>query len=154
MSRAFSGDKAFLSNFYVYFVGYKGQAYLSSEHAYQSEKCALETERLRVMAAPSPWEAKKLGRIILLKTGWDAMKLDVMHEVVRAKFKVPFLAEKLLATGEENLIEVNDWHDTYWGVCDGQCRKPKAHVMGRPRGENRLGQILMEVRSELRAASE
>ena len=47
------------------------------------------------------------------------------------------LAEKLLATGDEELVEGNDWNDRIWGKVNGQ-------------GENRLGIILMKVREELR----
>uniref|UniRef100_UPI00345E83CD NADAR domain-containing protein n=1 Tax=uncultured Duncaniella sp. TaxID=2768039 RepID=UPI00345E83CD len=49
----------------------------------------------------------------------------------------PALAEKLIATGDAELVEGNYWHDTVWGVCDGV-------------GENHLGKILMRVREELK----
>jgi predicted NAD-dependent protein-ADP-ribosyltransferase YbiA (DUF1768 family) len=48
------------------------------------------------------------------------------------------LADRLLLTGDEELIEGNYWHDHIWGVCDGT-------------GTNWLGKILMEIRDELRA---
>jgi hypothetical protein len=43
----------------------------------------------------------------------------------------------LLATGDMELIEDNDWDDTYWGVCNGA-------------GENNLGKLLMKIRAEAR----
>ena len=49
------------------------------------------------------------------------------------------LKEKLLATENEELVEGNTWHDTYWGVCNR-------------RGKNKLGKILMRIREELRDA--
>ena len=61
-----------------------------------------------------------------------------MLDVVRAKFdQHPDLAQKLLATGDEELVEGNDWGDIYWGVYKGH-------------GKNMLGKILMRVRAELR----
>ncbi len=60
-----------------------------------------------------------------------------MLEVVRAKFRVNVLAEKLLATGDDELVEHNTWDDSFWGTCNGE-------------GENHLGKILMKVRQELR----
>ena len=64
-----------------------------------------------------------------------------MLDVVRAKFdQHPDLAQKLLATGDEELVEGNDWGDIYWGVYKG-------------RGNNMLGKILMRVRAELREES-
>lgn len=65
-----------------------------------------------------------------------------MREAVRAKFRAHAdLRAELLATGDEELIE-NAPGDYYWGCgADGS-------------GKNRLGQILMEVRAELRAVAD
>ena len=49
------------------------------------------------------------------------------------------LKEKLLATGDAELIEGNTWHDTYWG-----------YDITKKRGKNKLGKILMVVREDLR----
>lgn len=60
-----------------------------------------------------------------------------MYDVVNCKFSQnKKLAEQLMATGEEDLVEGNDWGDRYWGVCRGV-------------GKNKLGQILKRIRSEL-----
>jgi predicted NAD-dependent protein-ADP-ribosyltransferase YbiA (DUF1768 family) len=60
-----------------------------------------------------------------------------MRKLVLSKFLLSAgLRERLLATKNMMLIEGNDWHDTYWGVCLG-------------RGQNMLGKILMSVREEL-----
>ena len=60
-----------------------------------------------------------------------------MYEIVLAKFSQnEYLKRRLLETGNALLIEGNDWGDTYWGVCNG-------------RGKNKLGKILMRVRTEL-----
>jgi len=53
------------------------------------------------------------------------------------KFFDADLRAKLLATGNEELIEGNTWGDTFWGVCDGK-------------GLNKLGQLLMVVRQMYR----
>ena len=55
---------------------------------------------------------------------------------LRYKFSNPDLKEKLLATGNEELVEGNWWGDQYWGICDGI-------------GKNKLGKLLMKVRKEL-----
>ena len=49
----------------------------------------------------------------------------------------PVLAEKLLATGDDELVEFNTWNDKYWGVCRGE-------------GENKLGKVLMRIRQEFK----
>lgn len=61
-----------------------------------------------------------------------------MYEICKAKFtQHKDLAEKLLETGDEELVEGNKWNDTYWGVCNGK-------------GKNQLGKILMRIREELK----
>ena len=65
------------------------------------------------------------------------MRIDIMTALVTQKFNRHIdLRKKLLATGDEELIEGNWWGDTFWGVCRGK-------------GDNHLGKILMEVRSKL-----
>ena len=54
---------------------------------------------------------------------------------LRAKFRSPLLRGWLRETGAEELVEGNYWGDTFWGVCRGE-------------GENKLGKLLMQVRSE------
>lgn len=69
---------------------------------------------------------------------WDNVKLGIMEELVGLKFRShPELAERLLATGDNTLVEFNTWNDTYWGVCRGS-------------GKNHLGLILMRVRARLK----
>jgi ribA/ribD-fused uncharacterized protein len=82
-------------------------------------------------------EAKKFGRKVKLRDDWNDVRLQIMGEVVLTKFVVnKDLRDKLIATGQRELIEGNTWHDTFWGVCNGK-------------GGNHLGKILMEVRSML-----
>jgi predicted NAD-dependent protein-ADP-ribosyltransferase YbiA (DUF1768 family) len=69
------------------------------------------------------------------------VKVDVMRDLIAQKFAVGSeLADRLLATGDQELVEGNTWGDTFWGVCDGV-------------GENWLGRLLMERRAALRGRS-
>lgn len=86
--------------------------------------------------APRAVDAKKLGKLVTIRPDWDEIKVEVMYEIVKAKFHYnPDLREMLLATEDAELIEGNWWGDTFWGVCKGQ-------------GLNNLGKILMRVRDE------
>ena len=77
-----------------------------------------------------------------LRKDWEEVKTDVMRDGLRLKFQDPTLRAKLLATGDEELIEGNTWHDNTWGACCcPECAKKKK--------ENRLGKLLMQVRSEI-----
>lgn len=131
---SFDGDYAFLSNFYEAPIYYQGEAYLSSESAYQAQKDPTYKESFTWL---TPMESKKLARKLSIREDWDEVKYDIMVKIVRAKFtQHKCLADKLIATGDRELVEGNYWKDTYWGVCEGV-------------GENNLGKILMEIRQEL-----
>jgi ribA/ribD-fused uncharacterized protein len=137
---SFQGEYRFLSNFWPAVVEYEGITYPSVEHAYQAAKTLDRNERRRIAAIVEPDDAKRAGRALPnQRKDWEQVKLRVMEDCVRYKFMHHAeLREKLLATGDAELIEGNTWNDRYWGVCEGQ-------------GENHLGKILMKVRTELRA---
>lgn len=134
----FDGEYAFLSNFYSAPVYYNGLCYPNNEAAFQAQKCP---QRAVEFTAPmTPGQAKRLGRNVPMRSDWNNIRIGVMTDLVRNKFtQHAELAEKLLATGDRELIEGNYWHDEFWGVCNG-------------RGRNCLGRILMQIRSELRYA--
>jgi ribA/ribD-fused uncharacterized protein len=136
---SFQGQYRFLSNFWPATVEFEGITYPDVEHAYQSAKTLDMSERRRIAALPTPAEAKHAGEALQLRPDWLTIKYNVMLQCVRFKFTHhPELAKLLLATGNAYLEEGNTWHDTIWGVYQGQ-------------GTNWLGKILMQVRSELRA---
>lgn len=80
-------------------------------------------------------QAKRRGYRVKLRDDWELVKLGIMEDLVRQKFNEKTLGDMLLATGDAELVEGNDWGDKFWGVCDGE-------------GQNMLGKILMKVRSE------
>lgn len=134
MISSFSGAFAFLSNFYPSSLRYEGISYPTVEHAFQAAKVLDARERLNIVGAPTPAKAKQLGRRVKLRPDWEEVKIPIMFELVLQKFTVHDHLRKLLeATHPHELIEVNYWHDTFWGVCGGV-------------GENNLGKILMKVR--------
>src|SRR5207249_3077045 len=136
----FQGEFRFLSNFFPAEVVYEGITYPTVEHAYQSAKTLDMNERKRIAALKTPAEAKTEGRKLKLRDDWETAKFVVMEDCVRYKFTHhDDLRAKLLATGDAVLEEGNTWGDRIWGVYQGQ-------------GDNRLGKILMKIRTELRAA--
>ena len=137
----FQGEYRFLSNFSPAEVVYEGITYPTVEHAYQSAKTLEPNERKRIAALKTPAEAKAEGRKLKLRDDWDAAKFVAMEDCVRYKFTHhDDLREKLLATGDAILEEGNTWNDRIWGISPP----------GSGQGENRLGQILMKIRGELR----
>ena len=137
---AFKGENSCLSNDYSASVAYHNTVYLNAEAAFQASKT--DDPALRAwFAAVGPDKAKQKGNQIKPQPVWEEAKDSVMREIVRQKFMShPDLREKLMAT--ENLRLINGGKgkkDTYWGVNTFTWE-----------GENRLGVILMELRSQWR----
>lgn len=133
----FAGRYAFLSNFYPVHLTYKNRTYKSSEHAYQARKANNTSQHDFIAKAPSPASAKSRGEVCSKRADWEETKIQVMWEILVAKFENPMLRELLLDTGDAELVEGNTWGDVFWGVCGGV-------------GENWLGKLLMKLRTELR----
>ena len=110
--------------------------YPSVEHAFQAAKTLDPLARELIRTAPTPKEAKRLGRAVDLRLDWEDVKVDVMRGLLVWKFLQEPYRSLLLSTGDEELVEGNFWRDQFWGKCDGV-------------GENRLGRLLMEVRTGL-----
>ena len=136
MIDCFDGEFAFLSNFYPSPIFAGNIWFPTVEHYFQAAKPTNMEEYKAIAAADTPGQAKRLGRKVTLRPDWEEVKDEVMLDALRKKFSIPELREKLLATGEEYLIEGNTWGDKYWGVCDGI-------------GLNHLGKLLMRVREEI-----
>lgn len=135
----FRGHYNFLSNFFPVLIKYDSHHYPTVENAYQAAKSISSLERL-CFENCTPAQAKVRGQCVVLRPDWPKVKLKVMGELVYKKFQVPELKQRLLATGDMEIIEENTWNDTFWGICNG-------------RGQNELGKILMAVRSMLRQAA-
>lgn len=135
---SFSGEYRFLSNFYPCQVTLDNETYPSVEHAYQAAK-TLDMEERTVLRTTGPANiVKKLGRRVTVRSDWESVKIEIMSDLVWQKFSNNTeLKNKLLDTGNCELVEGNWWNDTFWGVCNGS-------------GHNYLGQILMAVRNELK----
>lgn len=135
--KKFQGEFFFLSNFYECSVTYKQLTFANNEAAFQAQKCLNDAEKIQFCKL-NPTEAKKLGRKVNLRKDWEAVKVRIMEEIVRAKFTQDTeLADKLLATGDAYLEEGNTWGDRVWGTVNGS-------------GANRLGFILMQIRAEIK----
>jgi ribA/ribD-fused uncharacterized protein len=142
----FDGPHAFLSNFSAHPVRWQDLTYPTAEAAFQAGKTLDPTQRAMIAAAPSPAKAKRLGRALALRPGWDDhVRHAVMREVLAAKFADPDLAARLVGTGTALLVETNSWCDQFWGCCI--CPRHRATP-----GQNWLGRHLMHLRSTLAPA--
>ncbi len=133
---SFNQEYSFLSNFAPCTITYQGISYPTTEHAFVETKTLDLNKRQEIAKIKTPGQAKRVGRKLLLRVDWEDIKFSVMEDLLRLKFNQPKYRELLLATGDAQLIEQNNWHDRVWGACDGT-------------GENNLGKLLMKIRDEL-----
>lgn len=132
---SFQGEYRFLSNFWPVKVIMYGIEYPSVENAFQAAKEVNPAHRAKYVNV-TPGQSKQLGRKAYCRPDWNKIRLLVMEELVRRKFATPYLRKKLKDTGDAELIEGNEWGDTFWGICHDT-------------GCNHLGKILMKIRSEI-----
>ena len=129
------------SNFAPYPIALDGETWPTSEHYFQAQKFLDPAHQAAIRRQRSPMIAARMGRSRQrpLRADWEVVKDDVMRRAVLAKFtQHAALRDRLLGSGEATLVE-HTANDAYWA--DG----------GDGSGLNRLGQILMEVRAQLRA---
>ncbi|WP_199609317.1 NADAR family protein [Flocculibacter collagenilyticus] len=129
-----------LSNFAGFGFELDGHYWKTMEHYFQAMKFEGTEQFERIRDCGSPKQAKDLGqsRAFPIRSDWDLVKENIMLKGLRHKFKNAELKSLLLGTGKKELIEDSPY-DKYWGVgANGK-------------GKNRLGQLLMSLRDELKS---
>lgn len=141
-------DYDFLSNFHRSLVKIphvlKGWIQCTTvEAGFQAMKTMDPDQRVYI-AGLNPGSAKFVGKNpkrTTLRPDWEVVKRDIMLDLLREKFNPGAeLSLRLFDTGDAVLIEGNTWRDREWGQAP----------LGK--GSNLLGQLLMQVRGELRAS--
>ncbi len=122
-----------------------GRIFKTSEHYFQSMKYLGVNQQYfeLIVQAKTPKEAAQLGRsgMFPMRSDWELIKDSIMYHAVFLKFTTyASLQQILLSTGDEELVEDSPV-DSYWGW--GYDHK----------GKNKLGKILMRLRSDLRNAT-
>ena len=127
------------SNFAIYPLVIEGVDWPTSEHYYQAHKYTDPVLMEKVRAAKTPMEAALLGRDpnIPKRPDWDEYKDIAMEVAVRAKFAQYESLQVLLKSTKNSAIYEHTKNDCYWGDC------------GDRTGKNKLGLLLMKLRSEL-----
>lgn len=129
----------FMSNYWKARMFIYGRWWNWAEAPYQSAKTNLIVEKDAIWNATKANDSRLLGQKVTMVSDWDLLKREVMKEVCMAKFlQHPNLRGMLMETDNEELIEdTTTSNDMYWGCgADGT-------------GQNMLGQVLMEIRTEL-----
>jgi hypothetical protein len=128
------------SNFSSFKLRWKEYDWMTSEHAYHSEKFDDKKLLEELKNTRSAHEAMALAYANRdsYRKDWDDIKLEVMKEILHTKVaQHPYVKKKLLESGNKKLVE-NSWRDDYWGWGPNKD------------GANHLGKLWMRVRDEVR----
>lgn len=145
------------SNFATADITYRGYYFQTTEQAFMYAKAVAfsdeETALKLLDPTLDPWEAKKLGREVKNYSDrvWSQVRYTRMLEVNREKYKNPIYAKILLATGNKTLVECNP-RDNIWGVGLAE-DDPRCLNKSQWKGQNLLGEVLMQIRKELQEQS-
>lgn len=136
---------AWLGNFYPSPIKIYGRSFTCAEAAYQMCKFKGHKQLQAQFETLNGDQAFQLARknSTLIRSDWNFVKEKVMEEVLYAKFtQNKHLQSLLLATLQAFIVEHNEvvGRDTYWSNNhDGT-------------GQNRLGELLMDLRAKLGGA--
>ena len=130
-------------NFQEHPIVIGGKTFACTEAYYQAMKSLgtpSHSQALQDIQNAGPAEAFSFGQQYGLRDDWSTARVNVMRKAIRAKFtQNNKLKELLLATGEYPLVQIK--MDDFWGTnADGS-------------GKNMLGQLLMELRTQLRSGA-
>jgi DNA-directed RNA polymerase II subunit RPB2 len=131
---------------YAFKIKIGDDAWSSVEHYYQAQKYPSDVKyKNEILAAKTAAAATTIGttkeKLAPLRSDWSTARIEVMLTALRAKFgdAYPKLRDKLLSTKNAKLLYVHS-RDNYWGTGP----EGKKTI-----GQNKLGELLMQVRSEL-----
>lgn len=136
----FRGKYWFLSNSsqypFDYKIGDKIYRFQCVDAAFEASKCP---ERAEEFVGLLGKEAKALGKTLKkkeIRSDWNDVKLSILKDILREKFKNHQLAMQL-ATINEPITFDNNYHDIYWGLYQGK-------------GQNHLGKLLSDIQIEIK----
>jgi ribA/ribD-fused uncharacterized protein len=105
---------------------------LTPEHYYQAYKSKNKQEQEKILTAPTPGKAKRLGRKITLRPDWEDIKFSVMINAqwLKVIHETDYF-NLVLNADAEDFIEYNNHHDNIWGhcLCNNCKNKPKENLL-------------------------
>ena len=147
-------ENGYLSNWYSCTFRYGQYTYSSAEQFMMAQKAALFRDYgvfFKILDTQDQSIIKKLGKQVSNYDDavWNRLRGPMMRRGLRAKFQQnPDLMEKLLATGNMVLAECAP-RDKIWGI-GLSADDPRIQDPQQWKGQNLLGTVLMQVRSDLR----
>lgn len=110
MIKEFRGEYRWLSNFWYCKIDLYVSPYKSIEHAFVAAKTLDKNIRKQIQKIDKPGDAKRFGRTFELRKDWNKIRVGIMRNLLRRKFKSGTeLGNKLIETGDQEIIEGNNW---------------------------------------------
>jgi ribA/ribD-fused uncharacterized protein len=106
---------------------------------------------VKIRKTPNPKEVKALGRLVkgYDESEWARVRYQIMLNLNQDKFdQIEEYKQELLATGDKIIVEASPY-DVVWGVGLGE-DDPLILDEKNWKGQNLLGKVCMEVRTNLR----
>jgi ribA/ribD-fused uncharacterized protein len=143
------------SNFYETEFELDAVKYKSAEHAFEAVKAKTfgdEEIFQKILKAKSAQSAKSFGNKVkdFKEDTWKEKQDEVMKSVLRAKFTQNLELRKKLLDTEEKVLANADSRDKYWGI-GTSANTAMAKDPKKWKGENKLGVMLMELRTAIKA---
>ncbi len=134
------GDYFALSNLYPRSLKLQQQYWHSVEHYYQAQQFIQTADQERIRQALTPQAARQLAQTTTAarRVNWEQSRTDILQEALYAKFRYNDDLNVLLLSTADAPLHYRTDTDTYWSITAGG------------EGENRLGELLMTIRTRLR----
>lgn len=151
----FFGGKSPFSNFFEGDspVNYQGIDFPTSEHAFMYAKAMFFKDNFhanKIISAVSPKQAKFFGRKVrnFNEEVWNENRLNIMIDVLLAKFSEPLMKDLLLQTEDKTFVEGSPY-DKIWGVGIAYWNDDVLDP-NKWKGQNLLGKALDTVKEQLK----
>jgi ribA/ribD-fused uncharacterized protein len=138
-------------------IDIEGVKYPTVEHYFQAMKAKeFNDEEMynKIVKTKTAKAVKAVGKKVknFVQEVWDSKREAVMEKAIRAKFvQHPELRKQLLETGDK-IIGFADPRNTFWGIGTGM-ESEKSKKPSKWRGQNKIGKILMALRTTLKDES-
>ena len=142
-----------LSNFAYFPFYHDGHLFYNSEQAFMYEKAKMFDPSMtkKILKEGRPWKVKQLGRQVknYNEKEWNESRYSIMKQIIREKAKCnKDVKQVLLSTKNTILVEASPY-DKIWGIGVDK-NNPKVYEPSKWLGSNLLGEVLMEIRNEIK----
>ena len=140
MIKGFNEENLFLSNNYPQQLKYKDIVYNCAMNAFYAQLVSDELQK-KVIASATPSRAHSMVENSTSKLELtESEQEDIMYDILKVKFTDEKLKHFLLETSDKQLVNEVNWEDLHWGIYQDK-------------GENKLGELLMNLREEIQSSN-